>query len=260
MNLTLHVWRQKDRDSRGRFVTYAARDISPDMSFLEMLDVVNEELIGKREDPIAFDHDCREGICGMCSLVINGRPHGPRELTTTCQLHMRSFTDGDVITIEPWRAKAFPVLKDLVVDRSPLDRIIASGGFITAPTGTAPDANALPVRKENADLAMDAAACIGCGACVAACPNASAMLFVAAKVSHLALLPQGQPERWDRVRAMVGQMDAERFGNCTNHGECEIACPKGISVDHIARLNRDFLKAGLISGRRESKLGDSGGG
>jgi succinate dehydrogenase / fumarate reductase iron-sulfur subunit len=230
------------------------------MSFLEMLDVVNEGLIAKGEEPIAFDHDCREGICGMCGVVVNGRPHGPRERTTACQLHMRSFADGDELTLEPWRAGAFPVIRDLAVDRGAFDRIIAAGGFITAPTGTAPDAHALPVPKENADLAMDAAACIGCGACVAACPNASAMLFVAAKVSHLALLPQGQPERWDRVRKMVTQMDAEGFGNCTNHGECQSVCPKGIDVSHIARLNRDYLKASLTAGRRESQVGDSGAG
>ena len=243
MNLTLHVWRQKNRSALGRFATYAARGISPDMSFLEMLDVVNEELILKGEEPIAFDHDCREGICGTCGMVINGRPHGPRAATTTCQLHMRTFKDGDVLTIEPWRAGPFPVLKDLVVDRSAFDRLIAAGGFITAPTGSAPDGNAILVPKDNADLSMDAAACIGCGACAAACPNASAMLFVAAKVSHLGLLPQGQPERERRVLAMVAQMDAESFGNCTNHGECEAACPKEIRLEFIARMNRDYLKA-----------------
>ncbi|HWN81385.1 MAG TPA: succinate dehydrogenase/fumarate reductase iron-sulfur subunit, partial [Candidatus Udaeobacter sp.] len=208
MNLTLHVWRQKDARSPGKFVTYPAPDVSPDMSFLEMLDVVNEGLIQKGEEPIAFDHDCREGICGTCGVVINGRPHGPRDRTTACQLHMRSFKDGDALTIEPWRASAFPVIKDLVVDRTSFDRIIAAGGFVSAPTGGAPDANAIPIPKENADLAMDAAACIGCGACVAACPNASAMLFTAAKVAHLSLLPQGQPERYLRVLRMVGQMDA----------------------------------------------------
>jgi succinate dehydrogenase / fumarate reductase iron-sulfur subunit len=250
MNLRLHVWRQKNAREKGRFVTYGAKGVSPDMSFLEMLDVVNEELIGRGEEPIAFDHDCREGICGMCGLVINGRPHGPRARTTACQLHMREFKDGDTITIEPWRARAFPVIRDLVVDRGALDRIIAAGGFITAPTGGAPDANALPVPKENAELAFDAAACIGCGACVAACPNASAMLFTAAKVSHLALLPQGQPERYLRVRSMLSQHDAEGFGSCTNHRECEAACPKAVSIDNIARLNRDFIKASLIHGRR----------
>jgi succinate dehydrogenase / fumarate reductase iron-sulfur subunit len=258
MRLVLHVWRQKGPDDRGRFVTYPAGDVSPDMSFLEMLDVVNEGLILKGEDPIAFDHDCREGICGACGMVINGRPHGPRERTTTCQLHLRSFRDGDELWIEPWRARAFPVLRDLIVDRSALDRIIAAGGFIAAPIGSAPDANAIPVRKENADLAMDAAACIGCGACVAACPNASAMLFTAAKISHLGLLPQGQPERNERARTMVARMDAEGFGSCTNHEECEAACPKGISVQFIARMNADFLKAKVTEGRRVAKAGEGG--
>ena len=258
MNLTLHVWRQKNATARGRFVTYDARDVSPDMSFLEMLDVVNEGLVLRGEEPIAFDHDCREGICGMCGLVINGAAHGPRLRTTACQLHMRSFADGDAITIEPWRAKAFPVVKDLVVDRSALDRVIAAGGFVTAATGSAPDGNAIPVAKEKAELAMDAAACIGCGACVAACPNASAMLFTAAKVAQLALLPQGQPERHLRVRRMVAQMDAEGFGSCTNHGECEAVCPKGISLENIARMNRDFIKASLV-GERVS-AGDGGAG
>ncbi len=245
MNVTLHVWRQKDAKDPGGFVSYPAKGVADDMSFLEMLDVVNEGLITKGEEPIAFDHDCREGICGMCSMVINGRPHGPKERTTTCQLHMRSFKDGDSITVEPWRAAAFPVQKDLVVDRGAFDRIIAAGGFISAPTGTAQDANAIPVPKMNADLAMDAAACIGCGACVAACPNASAMLFVGAKVSHLGLLPQGQPERYSRVRDMVAQMDAEEFGTCTNHGECEAACPKSVQLENIALMNRDYLKASL---------------
>jgi succinate dehydrogenase / fumarate reductase iron-sulfur subunit len=243
MNLTLHVWRQKSGGSAGSFATYKADDVSPDMSFLEMLDVVNEELILRGEEPIAFDHDCREGICGTCSLMINGVAHGPEHATTTCQLHMRSFKDGDEIYIEPWRARAFPVLKDLVTDRSALDRIIAAGGFISVPTGSAVDANVLPVSKDNADLAMDAAACIGCGACVAACPNASAMLFTAAKVSHLALLPQGQPERRKRVLDMVQQMDGEGFGGCTNIGECSTACPKEISMDFIAMLNRELVKA-----------------
>jgi succinate dehydrogenase / fumarate reductase iron-sulfur subunit len=241
----LHVWRQRHRDDAGRFVTYEARDISPDMSFLEMLDVVNEGLIGRGEDPIAFDHDCREGICGMCGMMINGYAHGPRRATTVCQLHMRSFRDEETIVIEPWRATAFPVVKDLVVDREPFDRIVAAGGFISVATGSAPDGNTVPVPKTVADRAMDAAACIGCGACVAACPNASAMLFTAAKVSHLGLLPQGQPERWERSRRMVAQMDAEGFGTCTNHYECEAACPKEISVEFIARMNRDYIRATL---------------
>jgi succinate dehydrogenase / fumarate reductase, iron-sulfur subunit len=260
VNLTLHVWRQKDAQAKGLFVTYPAKDISPDMSFLEMLDVVNEELIKKGEDPIAFDHDCREGICGTCSVVIDGSPHGPLPGVTTCQLHMRKFPDGAAIMLEPWRAKAFPVVKDLVVDRTAFDRIIASGGFISAPTGSAPDGNALPVPKENADMAMDAAACIGCGACVAACPNASAMLFVSAKVSQLALLPQGQPERYERVLKMVATMDEAGFGHCTNHGECEAACPKEISVSNIARLNRDYIAASLTAGRRPARTGDGGAG
>ena len=243
MNLKLRVWRQKHQDAEGKFVEYQAKDISPDMSFLEMLDVVNEELNEKGEDPIAFDHDCREGICGMCSLMINGIAHGPLQATTTCQLHMRFFKDGDSITIEPWRARPFPVIKDLVVDRSAFDRIIQTGGFVSVSTGGAPDGNAIPVAKEAADVAMDAAQCIGCGACVAACKNASAMLFVAAKVSHLGLLPQGQPERDRRVLNMVKQMDDEGFGNCTNTGSCEAVCPKEISLDFIARMNRDYAKA-----------------
>jgi succinate dehydrogenase / fumarate reductase iron-sulfur subunit len=260
LNLTLHVWRQQDARAEGRFATYEARDISPDMSFLEMLDVVNEGLIHKGESPIAFDHDCREGICGTCGVVINGSPHGPRRATTACQLHMRSFKDGDVLTVEPWRAQAFPVVKDLVVDRGAFDRIIAAGGFISVATGNAPDANAILVPKLNADLAMDAAACIGCGACVAACPNASAMLFTSAKVAQLGLLPQGQPERDDRVLKMVARMDAEGFGHCTNHGECEAACPKEISVSNIARLNRDFIKANLVLGARAARSGDAAAG
>ena len=243
IDVTLHVWRQKSARDEGRFQEFPARGISPDMSFLEMLDVVNESLILQGEEPIVFDHDCREGICGQCGMVINGRPHGPRERTTTCQLHMRSFKDGDHLTLEPFRAEAFPVVKDLMVDRSAFDRIISAGGFVSVPTGCAPDANTLPVAKQNADRAFDAAACIGCGACVAACPNASAMLFVSAKISQLALLPQGQPERTTRVRDMVAQMDAEEFGTCTNHGECEAACPKGISLENIAQMNRDFIKA-----------------
>jgi succinate dehydrogenase / fumarate reductase iron-sulfur subunit len=246
IHLTLNVWRQKDRHAEGRFVTYEAPDISTDMSFLEMLDVVNERLILKGEEPIAFDHDCREGICGQCGVVINGSAHGPRRATTTCQLHMRSFRDGDVLTIEPWRAAAFPVIKDLMVDRGAFDRVIAAGGFISVRTGNAPEANSLPVPKEAAELAMDAAACIACGACVAACPNASAMLFTAAKAAHLNLLPQGQPERYRRAVAMVHQMDAEGFGTCTNHGECEAACPKEIRLEFIARLNRDYFKGQLL--------------
>jgi succinate dehydrogenase / fumarate reductase iron-sulfur subunit len=260
MNLTLHVWRQKDANSEGRFVTYRATGISEHMSFLEMLDVVNEGLVERGEEPIAFDHDCREGICGSCGIVINGRPHGPRSRTTTCQLHMRCFEDEDVLVLEPWRARAFPVVRDLIVDRRAFDRIIAAGGFITAPTGSAPDANAIPVPKENADLAMDAAACIGCGACVAACPNASASLFVAAKMEHLAQLPQGQPERWDRTLAMTAQADLEGFGGCTNHGECEAACPKGISVQFIGAMNADYLRASLRRGRRRAQAGDAAAG
>jgi succinate dehydrogenase / fumarate reductase iron-sulfur subunit len=258
MNLTLQVWRQKNAKAEGKFVTYVAKDVSPDMSFLEMLDVVNEGLVLKGDDPIAFDHDCREGICGMCGMVINGFPHGPRRATTACQLHMRTFKDGDTITIEPWRATAFPVVRDLVVDRRAFDRIIAAGGFVSAPTGCAPDGNAIPVAKPDAELAMDAAACIGCGACVAACPNGSAMLFTAAKVSHLGLLPQGQPERDKRVLRMVEQMDRESFGSCTNHGECESACPKEISLDFIARMNRDYLKASLRD-RGETKRAEGVG-
>jgi succinate dehydrogenase / fumarate reductase, iron-sulfur subunit len=249
MKLTLNVWRQKNRKAEGKFVTYEARDISPDMSFLEMLDVVNEGLILKGEDPIAFDHDCREGICGQCGVVVNGQAHGPRRATTACQLHMRSFRDGDDLTLEPWRAGAFPVVKDLMVDRGSFDRIIAAGGFITAPTGNAPEANDMPVPKGDADLAMDAAACIGCGACVAACPNASAMLYVAAKATHLNALPQGQAERFRRVQAMIDKMDEEGFGACSNHAECEAACPKEIPITFISRLNRDYIRAGLTTRR-----------
>jgi len=258
MKLTLHVWRQKNPTDKGRMVRYEANNISPDMSFLEMLDVVNEDLIAKREDPIAFDHDCREGICGTCGMMINGIAHGPRRATTACQLHMRSFKDGDTIYIEPWRAKAFPVIRDLVVDRTPFDRIIQAGGFISVSTGSAPDGNVIPVPKDNADRAMDAAACIGCGACVAACPNGSAMLFTSAKVSHLALLPQGQPERHRRVLNMVKQMDQEGFGNCTNHRECEAVCPKEISIDFITLLNRDFLKAMFLTRKESSRKGGEG--
>jgi len=243
MHVTLHVWRQKGPQDAGRMVEYPARDISPDMSFLEMLDVVNERLIESGGEPIAFDHDCREGICGSCGLMINGSAHGPMKLTTACQLHMRSFKDGDTIYIEPWRARAFPVVKDLVVDRGAFDRIIQAGGFISAPTGSPQDANSMPIAKADADSAMDHAACIGCGACVAACPNASASLFTAAKVSHLGALPQGQPERKRRAQAMVERMDLEGFGGCTLFGECMEACPKGISLDAIMQMNRDYIVA-----------------
>jgi succinate dehydrogenase / fumarate reductase iron-sulfur subunit len=242
MNLTLHVWRQKSRDEQGDFVTYAANDISPDASFLEMLDVVNEALIEKGEEPILFEHDCREGICGSCGMMINGVAHGPIGGTATCQLHMRKFKDGDEIRIEPWRARAFPVIKDLIVDRAPLDRIIQAGGFISVNTGSAPEANMLAVPKQVAELSMDAAECIQCGACVAQCPNGAAHLFTSAKVSHLGLLPQGQPERYSRVVKMVEIMD-EMFGSCTMFGECEAVCPKEISIDFIARMNRDYLVA-----------------
>jgi succinate dehydrogenase / fumarate reductase iron-sulfur subunit len=242
VNLTLKVWRQVNPAKKGKMVTYQVTDVSPDMSFLEMLDVLNEKLILEGDDPIAFDHDCREGICGSCGLMIDGIAHGP-EQATVCQLHMRSFKDGDVIDIEPWRSGGFPVVKDLVVDRSAFDRIISAGGFISAPTGTAPEAHATPVPKKDSDAAFDAATCIGCGACVAACPNGSAMLFTAAKVSHLGLLPQGQPERDARVLRMVGQQDAEDFGGCTNIGECSAVCPKGISMETISRLNHDLLGA-----------------
>ena len=245
MNLTLKVWRQKNAQEKGRLEEHKVTDVSPDMSFLEMFDVLNEHLVEEGKEPIAFDHDCREGICGMCSMYINGRPHGPKEGITTCQLHMRSFKDGDTIIVEPWRAKAFPVIKDLVVDRTAFDRIIAAGGYISVNTGNAVDANAILIGKEVADEAFAAATCIGCGACVAACKNASAMLFVSAKVSQLALLPQGHPERHQRVLNMVAQMDKEGFGNCTNTGACEAECPKGISIANIARLNREFATAGL---------------
>ncbi|HET7614045.1 MAG TPA: succinate dehydrogenase/fumarate reductase iron-sulfur subunit [Gemmatimonadaceae bacterium] len=249
MNLTLHVWRQPGPDAPGKMVKYDARDINPDMSFLEMLDVVNEGLTERGDVPIAFDNDCREGICGMCSLMINGVAHGPMKGTATCQLHMRSFRDGDTIYIEPWRARAFPVLKDLVVDRSAFDRIIQAGGFISAPTGGAQDANSVLISKESVDDAMDAAACIACGACVAACPNASASLFTAAKITHLGLLPQGQPERYRRALAMIEQMDIEHFGSCTWHGECQEACPKEISLDTITRMNRDYIRARALGTR-----------
>jgi succinate dehydrogenase / fumarate reductase iron-sulfur subunit len=243
MRLTLHVWRQKSANQPGRIVQYEARDVNPEMSFLEMLDVVNEELTLKGEDPIAFDSDCREGICGMCGFMINGVAHGPRRSTTVCQLHMRKFKDRDVLYLEPWRARAFPVIRDLIVDRSAFDRIIAAGGFISVPAGSAPDGNVILVPKQNADLAMDAAACIGCGACVAACPNASASLFTGAKITHLGALPQGQPERYERVERMVAEASRELFGSCTNIAECEAVCPKEIKLEVIARMNRDFIKA-----------------
>ena len=246
MNLTLHVWRQKNANDKGKMVKYDAKGISPEMSFLEMLDVVNEDLITRGDDPITFEHDCREGICGCCGFMINGVPHGPQRGTTVCQLHMRHFKDGDVLYLEPWRAKAFPVIKDLMVDRSAFDRIIAAGGYVSVATGSGPDGNAILIPKEACDCAMDAAACIGCGACVASCPNASASLFTAAKISHLGLLPQGQPERMKRAEAMVAQMNKEAFGSCTNIGECEAVCPKSIKLEVIARMNRDFIKASLL--------------
>lgn len=246
MKLTLKVWRQKNAADKGGFVTYPVDGVSKDMSFLEMMDVLNEQLTEKGQDPVHFDHDCREGICGMCSLYINGKPHGPLQ-TTTCQLHMRSFNDGETITIEPWRAKAFPVVKDLVVNRSAFDRIIQAGGYVSVNTGGVPDANEIPIPKTVADLAMDAAQCIGCGACVAACKNASAMLFTSAKISQLALLPQGQVERKTRAEKMVAQMDAEGFGACTNTGACEAECPKGISITNIARMNREYFSAVVSS-------------
>ena len=242
MDLKLRVWRQQGPLDQGAFEQIDAPGISPEMSFLEMFDVINDRMVAEGREPIAFDHDCREGICGSCSLMINGQAHGPQRATATCQLHMRKFSDGDIIVVEPWRARAFPIIKDLVVDRSPFDRIIEAGGFITAPTGGAPDANLTLVPKVVADAAMDAAECIGCGACVAACPNGAANLFTSAKVAHLNLLPQGQPERYRRVEAMVDTME-DYFGSCTNHGECEIACPKSISIDFIALMNRDYLKA-----------------
>lgn len=252
MHITLKVWRQKDRASRGEMKRYEAKDVSPDMSFLEMLDVINEELIHKGEDPIAFDSDCREGICGTCSMVVNGTPHGPQRKTTVCQLHMRHFHDGDTVTVEPWRAKPFPVIKDLITDRSALDRIIQAGGYVSVNTGNVTDANGIPIPKVKADQAMDAAACIGCGACVAACKNASAMLFVSAKVGHLSSLPQGQKERDRRVWKMISQMDKEGFGNCTNTYACESVCPKLVSAMFIARMNRDFAVA-LAKGEPDAK-------
>ena len=250
INLTLKVWRQKGPDVKGRLETYRAPEISTEMSFLEMLDVVNETLALDGKDPIAFDHDCREGICGMCGAMVNGMAHGPQEETTLCQLHMRHFEEGDTLVIEPWRARAFKVVKDLAVDRSAFDQIIQAGGYVSVNTGGAPDGNAIPIPQENAELAMDAAACIGCGACVAACPNASAMLFTGAKISHLALLPQGEPETAKRALGMLRKMDELGFGNCGNETECEKVCPKGISITNIARFNREFLKAGLFSSEK----------
>lgn len=247
MNIVLHVWRQAAANKPGKFERYEVKGVSEHQSFLEMMDLLNEQLVSEGKEPVAFDSDCREGICGTCGFVINGRPHGPQKATTTCQLHMRHFKSGDELTLEPWRAKAFPVLRDLVVDRSAFDRIIQAGGYISARAGAAPEANSLPVPKENSDLAMDAAACIGCGACVASCPNASAMLFTSAKIGHLNLLPQGAPEAGDRVRNMVAQMEAEGFGHCTNHLECEAACPKEISADFISRMNRQFVGAMVAS-------------
>lgn len=255
MKITLKIWRQKNREAKGAFKTYAMDHVSEDMSFLEMLDVLNNDLIRKGEESVAFDHDCREGICGMCSLYINGRPHGPQQ-TTSCQLHMRSFQDGQTIVIEPWRAKAFPVIRDLVVDRTSFDRIQQAGGYVSVNTGGVPDANEIPIPKKIADEAFDSASCIGCGACVAACKNASAMLFVGAKVSQFVLLPQGRPERKERVEKMVAQMDAEGFGACTNTGACEAECPKGISLTNIARMNREYFSAVLSSYEIQSKGGD----
>ncbi len=256
MKVALHIWRQARPGAKGRFVTYPVSGISEQMSLLEVLDVLNQELIGRGDDPVAFEHDCREGICGSCGFVVNGIAHGPLEGTTVCQLHMRHFRDGDVLYLEPWRARAFPVVKDLVVDRSAFDRILQHGGFISARTGSAPEANTIPVGKDTADLAMDAAECIGCGACVAGCPNGSSMLFVAAKITHLGLLPQGQPERRPRVRAMVEAMELEGFGSCSNHRECEAVCPKRISVKAIARMNRDYLAAAGAEGK-SGKVGAS---
>jgi succinate dehydrogenase / fumarate reductase iron-sulfur subunit len=242
MDLSLKIWRQDNKDAAGKFESYEAKNVSPDASFLEMLDSVNQRLNDEGIEPIAFDDDCREGICGMCGVMINGHPHGPQDGTATCQLHMRKFSDGDSITIEPWRATAMPVIRDLIVDRSPLDRIVEAGGYISVNTGAAPDANAILVPKAAAEASMDAASCIGCAACIAACPNSAGNLFTAAKINHLSLLPQGQPERWSRVVAMVETME-EYFGSCTNHGECESACPKSISIDFIAMMNRDYMKA-----------------
>jgi succinate dehydrogenase / fumarate reductase, iron-sulfur subunit len=257
VNLTLYVWRQKNHESKGQMVRYEAKNINVEMSFLEMLDVVNEDLIARGEEPIAFDSDCREGICGTCGFMINGIAHGPLPATTVCQLHMRHFKDGDTLYIEPWRSRAFPVVKDLCVDRTSFDRIIASGGYISVSAGSAPEANSIPVPKQDADLSMDAAACIACGACVAQCPNGSAMLFTSAKLSHLNVLPQGQPERFQRVVKMVAQMDEEGFGSCTNHKECEAVCPKQIDYQFIVKMNRDYLRARLTN-REEKKAAGAG--
>jgi succinate dehydrogenase / fumarate reductase, iron-sulfur subunit len=254
VNITLQVWKQDGPDRAGRFATYQVTDLQPEMSFLEMLDVLNERLVAQGEEPISFDHDCREGICGSCGVMIDGQAHGPQLGTATCQLHMRKFRDGDTITVEPWRASGFPIIKDLVVDRSSFDRIIDAGGYVTVDTGSAPDANLIPVPKEVSETAFDAAACIGCGACVAACPNGAANLFTAAKVAHLNLLPQGQSERWTRTQAMVEVME-DYFGSCTNHGECEKACPKAISIDFIALMNRDYIKAKVKNRRLLSQSG-----
>lgn len=258
MKIKLHVWRQASPRAKGGMATYEATDVSPHMSFLEMLDVVNEGLIAQGEEPIAFDHDCREGICGSCGFMINGVAHGGQKGSTVCQLHMRHFKDGDELTLEPWRAKAFPVIRDLVVDRCAFDRIVQAGGFVSINTGSAPDGNAVPVPKDDAEVAMDAAQCIGCGACVAQCPNGAAQLFTSAKVEHLALLPQGQPERWSRVADMLAQVDEEAFGSCTNYGECEAVCPKGISIDFIAMMNKDWLKSALRPRRAAHGGGGSG--
>ena len=256
MKLTLNVWRQPGPGRAGRLVHYEVDEVDENMSFLEMLDMLNERLAGGGEEPIAFDHDCREGICGSCGFMIDGVAHGPRPGTTVCQLHLRHFADGEELTLEPWRAKAFPVLRDLVVDRGAFDRLIQAGGFVSVNTGTAPDGNSLPVAKSDADVAMDAAQCIGCGACVAQCPNGAAQLFAAAKISHLALLPQGQPERWQRVERVVAQLEAESFGSCTNYGECEAVCPKGISIDFIAMMNRDWIRSAV----RPRRVARGGGG